>query len=143
VRRKSKKTKRWRLKKNKVPEESGDSTLNCGSVFVYCSPLFCTHTGSFCDQDGVIFPLLHSIAMARAVGFSLASDHLSRHSRSSICGVCNCGAGFDFLVFTSGVWLDIASLEGLRLGEEQAQAPMHIILYPYPFVAKVKREQTR
>jgi hypothetical protein len=81
--------------------------------------------------------------MARAVGFSLASDHLSRHSRSSIRGVCNCGAGFDFLVFTSGVWLDIASLEGLRLGEEQAQAPMHyhsIILYPYPFGAKVKRE---
>jgi hypothetical protein len=67
--------------------------------------------------------------MARAVGFSLASDHLSRHSRSYICGVCNCGAGFDFLVFTSGVWLDIASLEGLRLGEELAQALMHLSLY--------------
>jgi ubiquitin-protein ligase len=54
VRRKSKKTKRWRLKKNRMPEESGDSTLNCGSVFVYCRPSsvhtldpFVIRTGSY------------------------------------------------------------------------------------------------
>jgi hypothetical protein len=55
VRRKSKRMKRWRLKKNRVPEESGGSTSNYGSVFVYCSPSSVHTLDPFVIKSGSYF----------------------------------------------------------------------------------------
>jgi hypothetical protein len=53
--------------------------------------------------------------------------------------MCNCGAGFDFLVFTSGVWLDIAFYGGLGYGKNRHQCTYHsIISYPSSLAAESK-----